>query len=89
MGDFELVVIDLQRLARAVEIDRPVFIFDFLIAVGQGDQHLVAGRPVGTQLGTVHAVLSGTVVQHLQIDLQLAELINHLLVGHGRTYAAQ
>ncbi|MOA04685.1 hypothetical protein D3C78_1242540 [compost metagenome] len=68
MSYFELIVIHPHGLTGAVEVNRPVVTFDLLMIVGQADQHLVAGRPVGTQLTAIQAAVGGPVIDHFQIQ---------------------
>lgn len=89
MRDLELVVVHPQGLPRAVEIDDPVFAVDRLAVVAEGEQHPVARGPVGAQRRAIHAVFAGAVIQHFHVQLQLAQLIHQLLIGHGAPHAAQ
>ena len=89
MRDLELIVIYPQGLARAVEIDDPVFAVDRLAVVAEGEQHPVARGPVSAQRRAIHAVFAGAVIQHFHVQLQLAKLIHQLLIGHGAPHAAQ
>ncbi|MNL36033.1 hypothetical protein D3C87_1580990 [compost metagenome] len=85
----ELVVIHTQGLTGAMEVNRPVLTVDLLIVVGQADQYLVASRPVGTQLAAIQTVFGCPVIDHFQIQFQLAQLIHQRLIGHRVPHAAK